>query len=399
MIANRRHLHQHPELSYQEVNTVKYLKEQIEQIATTTHTTLTYQEQVDGTTGMWVDLTFDDANGPSILLRADMDALPIQEAGDLPYKSQNKNCMHACGHDAHMAILLAALRILASETQHMVGRVRFLFQPAEEGGAGALRMIQGGCLTGIDRVFGLHIWNFMESGMVGIAPGPITAFSDRIYIDIVGAGGHGSMPQGTVDAVLVAAHLTVALHSGVVARSVDPFEAVALTIGVIKGGEVANAIAGSARLEGTVRTRNADTKKIVVQRIVDICQGIGITFGATIQLNYKDGYPATISSEEGARDVAAAALAVVGAANVVPPHPTLAGEDMSYYLEQKDGAFFFVGSAKQGKEIVPHHRSDFDIDEKCMDVGSSVFVTLIRNLCRAGGETKESTLAASSGGT
>ena len=397
MVENRRYLHQHPELSYQEVDTAKYLQVQIDNIIqeyNTTHATslpVTMVQQVDGTHGMWVDVSFGTSStnynaSPTILLRADMDALPIQETGTLSYKSQNKGCMHACGHDAHMAILVAALRVLVlEEDATLCGKIRFMFQPAEEGGAGALRMIKGGCLDGVDRVFGLHIWNFMDAHTVGIAPGPITAFSDRIYIDIVGAGGHGSMPQGTVDAVLVAAHLVVALHSGVVSRSVDPFEAVALTVGKIVGGEVANAIAGTARLEGTVRTRNKDTKKIVVQRIEEICRGVGVMFGATVSLNYKDGYPATISSEEGAKDVAAAATRVVGKANVVAPHPTLAGEDMSYYLEKRDGAFFFVGSAKKGCSIVPHHRADFDIDEQCLDVGASVMVQLVRDLCGGGG--------------
>ena len=403
LVDTRRHLHQHPELSYQEVNTAKYLKAQIEDIAQSTGACFeTVQEQVDGTTGMWVDLVLGDGQGPTVLLRADMDALPIQESGNKPYKSQNDGCMHACGHDAHMSILMGAIRVLANDangindsstslddrsappTKLLRGKVRFLFQPAEEGGAGALRMIQGGCLDGVDRVFGLHVWNFMEAGVVGVAPGPITAFSDRIFIDIIGAGGHGSMPQGTVDAVLVAAHLTIALHSGVVSRSVDPFEAVALTIGRIEGGEVANAIAGKASLKGTVRTRNAETKKIVMQRITEICSGVGVTFGAKIELNYKHGYPATVSSEKGANDVRVAALPIVGSDNIVPPHPTLAGEDMSYYLEQRDGAFFFVGSKSPDESVVPHHRADFDIDETCMDVGASVMVTLIRNLC--GGE-------------
>ena len=383
LIQQRRHLHQHPELSYQEINTVKHLENQIIEIGKLTKSTFKITSNVDDTTGMYIDLVLGNGLGPNILLRADMDALPILEGGNADYKSQNVGVMHACGHDCHMSILLGTFHVLALENSKKTlnGKIRFLFQPAEEGGAGAKRMINGGCLQDIDRVFGLHVWNFMEAGMIGVAPGPITAFSDRIYIDIVGAGGHGSMPQGTVDAVLVAAHLTIALHSGVVSRSVDPFEAVALTVGVIKGGEVANAIAGKARLEGTVRTRNAKTKKIVVQRIEEICKGIAITFGAEIKLEYRDGYPATISSEKGAKDVELAALPIVGHENIVPPHPTLAGEDMSYYLEQKDGAFFFVGSAIPGKEIIPHHRADFDVSEKCLEVGCSVMVQLVRNLC------------------
>lgn len=384
LVAQRRHLHAYPELSYKEINTVQYLKQQVLKISEETGVHFEIEEGVDGTTGMWVDLTLGTGEGERICLRADMDALPILEAGDASYKSKNMGVHHACGHDCHMAILLGAIKILAAEKETLQGKVRFLFQPAEEGGGGAIRMIKGGCLNDQTRIFGLHVWNFMEAGLIGIAPGPITAYSDRIFIDIVGAGGHGSMPQGTVDAVLVAAHLVVALHSGVVSRSVNPFEAVALTVGRIEGGEVANAIAGRATLKGTVRTRNAKTKSTVVRRIQEICTGVGVTFGAEIKLEYRDGYPATISSERGAADVTEAALPIVGVENIVPPHPTLAGEDMSYYLNEIDGAFFFVGSAKDVDNVVPHHRADFDVDEKCLSVGASVMVNLIRNLCRKG---------------
>ena len=263
------------------------------------------------------------------------------------------------------------------------GRVRFVFQPAEEGGAGAKRMIAGGCLDGVDRVFGLHVWNFMEVGTLGVREGPITANSDRIYINITGAGGHGSMPQGTVDAVLVAAHLVVALHSGVVSRSCDPFDAVCLSVGKITGGRVANAIAGSARLEGTVRTRTAAVQNMVMGKIKQICAGVGATFGANIECEYRKGYPATVSSRLGARDVEAAAAKIVGPASVLPPHPTLAGEDMAYYLDGRlEGAFFFVGSSpvslKNGQDFVPHHRFDFDVDERCLEVGASVMVSCPR---------------------
>jgi amidohydrolase len=238
---------------------------------------------------------------------------------------------------------------------------------------------------------------------VGVAPGPITANSDRIHIDVTGAGGHGSMPQGTTDAVLVAAHLVVALHSGVVARACDPFDAVALTVGKVVAGEVANAIAGRARLEGTVRTRSAETRALVRGTIERICKGVAATFGADVSLDYREGYPATVSSEAGAAAVRAAATRVVGAKNVLAPHPTLAGEDMAYYLRAEDGgigdggAFFFVGSSPKVlgtggdgsrgggvEEAVPHHRSDFDIDERSLEVGASVFVQLVEGIFAAG---------------
>jgi amidohydrolase len=353
-------------------------------------------EGVDGTHGIIADLDIGGAQGGgagnaatmTIMLRADMDALPIQEAGSAAYKSQNDGVMHACGHDAHLAILLATARALARpdvNASMQPGLVRFVFQPAEEGGAGAKRMIAGGCLDGVDRVFGLHVWNFMDAGTIGIREGPITANSDRIYIDITGAGGHGSMPQGTVDAVLVAAHLVVALHSGVVSRACDPFDAVCLTVGKITGGRVANAIAGSARLDGTVRTRTAAVQQMVMEKIQQICAGVALTFGATIDCEYRKGYPATVSSRRGALDVQVAAAKIVGEAAVLPPHPTLAGEDMAYYLDGSfDGAFFFVGSSpvslRDGQAGVPHHRFDFDVDERCLEVGASVMVQVCKDV-------------------
>ena len=192
-------------------------------------------------------------------------------------------------HDGHMAIMLGVVRALSgmrgASAELLSGRVRFLFQPAEEGGFGAQRMIAGGCLEGVDTCYGLHLWNFMPCGIVGVAPGPITANSDRVRIEVRGSGGHGSMPQGTVDAVLVAAHLVVALQS-VVARNVDPFEPAVVTLGTLNAGAVANAIAQSAVITGTVRSTNEATRGLVRGRMREVCEGVGCAFGAQVVFTY-----------------------------------------------------------------------------------------------------------------
>lgn len=385
LVSLRRYFHERPELSYKEKNTSEKILKELREYDSNANIT----KNVDGTFGLWCDVSFGDGEGPFMMIRADMDALPIHESEKpgVSYRSKTPGISHACGHDGHMAILLTVGKVLMSKSfrskkgLELSGRVRLLFQPAEEGGAGAKRMIAGGCLNGIDRVYGLHLWNMQPVGTVGIAPGAITANSDRFQIIVRGSGGHGSGPHDCVDAIVVGSQVVSMLQT-IVSRSVDPSKAAVVSVGTFNAGYAANVISDVATLKGTVRTRDAETKKIVMRRMREICDGIAAATGARVELEYKHGYPATISTRESASSVRRAAQKVLKVEDVVAPHSTLAGEDFSFYLQKKPGAFFFVGSGRPSGTFskgtaIPHHRSDFEIDERSLEVGVSVFLRLV----------------------
>lgn len=389
LIERRRWFHQYPELSYKEKETAKKIETELKSYAVDLGDKVKIVTGVDGTYGLWCDVSFGRdprEEDPFIMCRADMDALPIVETTNASYASTRDGVMHACGHDGHMAILLTVGSILMSSRYRDVGpgsrlkgRVRLVFQPAEEGGAGAKRMIAGGCLDGIQRVYGLHLWNHQPVGTVGVAKGAITANSDRFSIRVEGKGGHGSGPHHTIDAIVVGAQIVTALQT-VVSRSVNPSKAAVVSVGTFQAGYAANVIADVATMNGTVRTRDRETKSIVMKRMKDICDGIETATGARVVFQYKHGYPATISTEDDAEIVRDAARTVLKDEDITTPHSTLAGEDMSFYLLERPGAFFFVGSSDpnvSSGDAIPHHRPDFDIDERSLEVGVSVFLRVI----------------------
>ena len=403
-VTLRRHFHRHPELSYKEKNTAEFIVKELKAYVHT-HNSLCsvlgekeietkLTENIDGTHGIVFDLVFGE--GKTIMFRADMDALPIHETTNAEYTSVNEGVSHACGHDAHMAILLTVAKVLLRDRKlrhHLQGVVRLIFQPAEEGGAGAKRMIAGKCLEDVDMVFGLHVWNFQTVGTIGVCEGAITANSDRFEIVVTGKGGHGSQPQATVDPIIVGAQVVTALQT-IVSRSVDPFAPAVVSIGTFHSGDAANVIAGSATMKGTVRTKDERTKEIIIKRMGEICTGIATATGATIDLNYRHGYPATKSTRSGALLVRRAASKVLSSGDIRLPYKSLAGEDMSYYLNEKPGAFFFVGSCSPEnlKNPVPHHRSDFNIDERALSVGTSIFLHIIANSLTNSDDKKEEDL-------
>ena len=366
----RRHFHRYPELSFKEFNTAETISQHLNNLG------ISHKKSV-GKTGIVGEINF--GPGPTIALRADMDALPIQEENNLDYKSLNDGVMHACGHDGHMAILLGAANALSKNSKLKKGTVRFIFQPAEEGLGGAKYMIEDGCLDKVDEIYGLHLWNYQLYGEVGIKDGPVMASADLFDIEVSGKGGHGATPQGTIDAIVVASNLVTMLQT-IVSRNTNPLESTVLSIGKIKGGHNFNIISDRVHMSGTTRAYTEENRTMIKRRMKEVIEGVSKSFGADIKLNYKDGYPPTVNHSSQVEKVLEAANSVV-ASGAKSPYLSMGGEDFSYYLQNKPGCFFFVGSAPNENEILstPHHCSHFNIDERALLIGASVYVNLIEN--------------------
>ena len=367
----RRDFHQYPELGFDEHRTSKIIGEALKEMG------LAPQMNV-GKTGVTADLTFGE--GPTIALRADMDALPMQEASGLDFSSKHDGVMHACGHDGHMAMLLGAAKVLTQNGDSLDGTVRFIFQPAEEGAGGARYMIEDGCLDGVDEIYGIHVWNYQPVGEVGITDGPVLAAADMFEINIKGIGGHGAAPQGTIDAVVVASHLVQALQT-IVSRNTNPLESTVVTIGTINGGHNFNIIADEVTLSGTARAYTEENRNLIKTRMTEIIDGVAKTFGAEISFDYEDGYPPTINHTDPVNKVLKAAERVVGE-KAGMPYLSMGGEDFSYYLQKIPGCFFFVGSAPNDQKLfeTPHHCSHFTMDERALLVGPSIYLNLVDDL-------------------
>jgi len=372
IIENRRYFHKYPELSFKEFNTSKVIKEKLEEMSIE----VTSEIAQTGLTG----IIRGAKKGKTIALRADMDALPIQETSNVEYKSVNDGVMHACGHDGHIAMLLGAAKAINKIKHKLNGNVKLIFQPAEEGPAGALHMINEGVLDGVDEIYGIHLWNYQKVGEIGVKSGPIMAAADMFEINIIGKGGHGATPHGTVDAVIVASHLINSLQT-IVSRNTNPLESTVLTVGMINGGYNFNIIADKISLKGTTRSYTKKNRKMIKTRMKEIILGTEKMFGAKITLNYKDGYPPTVNDEKCTKNVVNAISKIIGKESYAP-YLSMGGEDFSYYLEKIPGCFYFVGSAPIDKEplSIPHHCSHFDIDENALLIGSSTFVKIIEDL-------------------
>ena len=367
----RRDFNQYPELGFDEHRTSKIIGEALKEMG------LAPQMNV-GKTGVTADLTFGE--GPTIALRADMDALPMQETSGLDFSSKHDGVMHACGHDGHMAMLLGAAKVLTQNGDSFNGTVRFIFQPAEEGAGGARYMIEDGCLDGVDEIYGIHVWNYQPVGEVGITDGPVLAAADMFEINIKGIGGHGAAPQGTVDAVVVTSHLVQALQT-IVSRNTNPLESTVVTIGTISGGHNFNIIADEVTLSGTARAYTEENRNLIKTRMAEIIDGVAKTFGAEISFDYEDGYPPTINHTDPVNKVLKAAERVVGE-KAGMPYLSMGGEDFSYYLQKIPGCFFFVGSAPNDQKLfeTPHHCSHFTMDERALLVGPSIYLNLVDDL-------------------
>ena len=371
IINTRRDFHKHPELSFKEKRTSKIVAKKLESFGI-------HVKRNIGKTGV-VGILKGDNKGKTIALRADMDALPIQETGNLPYKSVNDGVMHACGHDAHTAMLLGSAEVLSQMQNKINGEIHFIFQPAEEGYGGAKYMINDGAIDNVDEIYGMHVWNYQKSGTVGVQSGPVMAAADMFTIDIKGIGGHGATPQGTIDCIVVASQLIQALQT-IVSRNTNPLESTVVTVGQINGGYNFNIIADQIILKGTSRAYTEKNRLLIKTRMKEIISGISKTYGAKIKLIYKDGYPPVINNAYITSNVEKIAKKIVGN-KVIKPYLSMGGEDFSYFANKIPGCFFFLGTMPENypEMSIPQHCSHFNINEESMLIGSSIFVGLALN--------------------
>ena len=364
MIALRREIHQYPELAYKETVTASRIASFLGE------SKIAFRTGIGGT-GMLATI---GGSGRTVMLRVDMDGLPIQEQNEVPYASRVPGVMHACGHDGHVAMGATAARVLAG--RKLPGTVRVLFQPAEEGEGGAQAMVEGGVLEGVDVTVGVHLWNELPAGTLGVKAGPLMAAVDRLKIVVHGKGGHGGRPQAANDPVVAAAHVVTALQT-VVAREVNPVQAAVVTIGSIHGGEAFNVIPENVTLIGTIRTFDADLRRSMPERIHRIATGIAQGLGCRAEVEVRAGNPPVINDPKVAEIARRAAERVVGAARVLTPEPTMGGEDMAVYFERTPGCFVFVGSSNKERGLDhAHHSPHFDFDESALAIGCDFLVAV-----------------------
>lgn len=368
----RRHLHTHPETGFEEFATTEFIVETLSGMG--------IAASRPGPTGAVADIV-GGRPGPTIAVRADIDALPVQEENDIAYRSVNAGRMHACGHDGHTAILLGLAKILQSEKDELPGRVRLIFQPAEEkppGGAQA--MIKAGALEGVAHVIGLHLWSELPTGTAGIAPGPLMANADEFTATIVGRGGHGSAPHQTVDSIVLASQYVTALQT-VVSRRVDPLQPAVVSVGTIHGGFTFNVIAPETTVTGTVRSFDAATRDLIEKEMERILKGICSQAGAEYRFEFRRGYPAVVNDPAVTDLFKRAAQAVLGNDAVVHHPPVMGGEDFAYYGQVVPSAFLFLGARNPDKGAsYPHHHPRFNIDEDALPIGVEVFRRAVYDL-------------------
>lgn len=372
MTAWRRDFHMHPELAYQETRTAGIVAEKLKSWG------IEVTEQI-GKTGV-VGVIRGTGDGPSMGLRADMDALPIEEANDTPWKSQNQGVMHACGHDGHTTMLLGAAKYLA-ETRNFAGTVNVIFQPAEEGFAGAQAMIDDGLFETFpcDQVYGLHNWPQMPAGSVAAVKGPIMAAADKFDVTVTGKGAHGAMPQHGVDPIVVGGQIVSALQS-LVSRSTDPIDTAVLSITMFHAGAAYNVIPDTATFGGTVRTFNPKVQDMIEAGMQRIASGVAEAMGATATVDYRRGYPATVNHDRETDLAAGVAGAIVGPENVrTDVDPTMGAEDFAFMLNRKPGCYLWLGQGGGRSDANVHH-PEYDFNDDVLPVGASVLARLVEEL-------------------
>lgn len=374
----RRDFHAHPELGFHEVRTAGIVAKELTALGMEVNTGV-------GGTGV-VALLEGAKPGPVVLVRADMDALPIREETGAPYASQNPGVMHACGHDGHTAVLLTVAKILNAHRNQLYGTVKFMFQPAEEGMGGAEKMIEDGVLENpkVDVALALHVWNEKPVGWLGIASGPVMAGAEIFKIKVRGKGGHGAVPHLAVDPILAAAQVVSALQ-GIVARNIAPLQTAVVSVCTIHGGETFNVIPPEVEMTGTIRTFEQAVRTRVLERFEKTIHSIAEGMGCQAEIELQILTPATINHPETAARIQAVARCLFPGTDVeTANYITMGSEDFAFVLEKVPGCFFFIGSANPEKGLdAGHHHPKFDIDEAALSRGAALMAATIIDLLRS----------------
>lgn len=368
LIAWRRDFHAHPELGFQERRTAGIVAQRLSELGYQVQTGIAH-------TGV-IGVLEGQRPGPVVMLRFDMDALPIKEENATAYVSQNPGVMHACGHDGHVAIGLGVATLAAAHLAEMAGTIKLVFQPGEEGMNGADAMVKEGALENPrpDVFLATHLWNEKPVGTVDVSPGAIMAAADKWACSVRGKGGHGALPHQTIDPIVATAQIITALQT-VVSRNVSPLETAVVTVGTVHGGDAFNIIPAQVNLTGTVRTYNPDVRETVLQRIREVIEGVATACGATAELEVTPLTPAVINDAQVAEVVRTAAKAVLGPENVSSSERTMGSEDAAYFMRQVPGCYFFLGSANAQKGLnAPHHNPAFDFDEAALPLGVAIMM-------------------------
>jgi amidohydrolase len=376
LVEIRRTIHMHPELGFEEIETSRLVSEWLERFGFKVKRGL-------AKTGV-VGLLEGREPGNTVAIRADMDALSMEEGNSVPYASKIKGKMHACGHDAHVAILLGVAKFFSSTKDRVKGNIKWIFQPAEEGGGGGRVMVEEGVLENpkVEAVFGAHVFPFLPVGKVGIYEREGLAAADRFTIKMIGKGGHAASPHVAKDPILAAGHLITQIHS-IVSRNINPLDSGVVTIGKVSGGTAFNIIPDGVELLGTVRSLNLQVREELKSRIEQVVQGVVRSFGMDYQFDFEYGYPVLINDPEMSKLVATACSKGVGEENVEVLKPSMGGEDFAYYLEKVPGSFFRLGCRNEEKGIIhSYHSSLFDIDESVLPFGVEMFVRVIDQYLR-----------------
>ncbi len=370
LVSDRRHFHRHPELGFKEQQTAAYVADRLKKLG------IEHQTGV-AETGV-VGLIRGAHPGRCVLLRADMDALPLTEETGAEYSSENVGVHHACGHDGHTAMLLAAAEILSQHRDDLHGTVKLIFQPAEEGPGGAKPMIEAGVMEDphVDGCFGLHLSNDHPVGRVVVQGGPLQASADTFEITVRGVGGHGAAPHQTVDPVAVGAAIVAELQR-IVSREIDPLDSAVITVGAFHAGTAHNIIAQRAEMRGTIRTLDPKVQDFLHKRIREIAEGVASAARATADVTITHLYPVTINNDDMADFARHVAERVVAPEQVIRERPIMGAEDMSFFLNAAPGCFIFVGSANAERKLnAPHHSPLFDFDEAALPIGAELLCRL-----------------------
>jgi amidohydrolase len=381
LLALRRQVHSHPELGFQEHHTARLVAERLGEMGITTRTGV-------ARTGVVGDL---GQRGRCIALRADMDALPIQEENDVPYASEVPGVMHACGHDVHVACLLGAAQLLADEAAagRLPGRVRFLFQPSEEGQdeeglSGAMRMVDEGAMAGVDAALALHVWADQPVGAISLREGTMSARPDKYRLVIKGQEAHGAFPHQGFDAITLAAQVIMALQT-VVSRRLDPTQGKVITVGTIQGGTKDNIMAGEVTMTGTIRTFEPETREALLVEMERACS-VARALGGDFELTIVPGYIPVVNDPAMTALVRQVGADLLGPENVQESLLEMGGEDFSYFAQKAPACFFWLGGATPGEPKRLHHHPRFDVDERCLPLGAALLAeAAIRFLQQASG--------------